>query len=148
MSYTPPPLSVFEQVRLAKARYCRYLDTKQWEAFAELLLPEPDVRMYNVAGELLVSFNSRAAFTDSARDYLSGAQSIHQVHNDELTQVSESAVSAVWSMEDHILFPDQSDGRPARHHGYGHYHEQWVLTAAGWRIARLELRRTILEITP
>jgi hypothetical protein len=31
---------------------------------------------------------------------------------------------------------------------YGHYHETWVQSAEGWRIARLQLRRTILEITP
>lgn len=147
MSYTPPPVSAIEQVRLAKARYCRFVDTKQWAAFADLLIPSPDIKIYDVAGDLLVAFTSREAFASAAKDYLAGAQSIHQVHNDELSQVSESAISAIWSMEDHILFPDQAGGRPSRHHGYGHYHENWVLTAAGWRIASLELRRTILEIT-
>lgn len=148
MPYTPSPISAIDQVRLAKARYCRYLDTRQWDAFGALFVPAPDIRMIDAAGELLVSFSAREAFVDAARDYLAGAHSIHQVHNDELTQVSDSAISAIWSMEDYIVFPDVADGRPSRHHGYGHYHEDWVLGPDGWRIASLALRRTILEITP
>jgi hypothetical protein len=148
MPYTSPPVGAIEQVRLGKARYCRYVDTKQWDAFFDLFIPSPDIKIHDVAGELLFAFTSREAFTASARDYLAGAQSIHQVHNDELTQLSDIAISAIWSMEDLILFPNEADGRPSRHHGYGHYHENWILTADGWRIASLELRRTILEITP
>jgi hypothetical protein len=148
MSYTPPPASAIDQVRQAKARYCRYVDTRQWDAFVNLFIPSPDVRIYDAAGELLVAFSSREVFAAASRDYLAGAQSIHQLHNDELTQVSESDIRAIWSMEDYILFPDAADGRPSRHHGYGHYHENWVLTDDGWRIASLELRRNILEITP
>jgi hypothetical protein len=147
MPYTPPA-SAIDQVRQAKARYCRYADTKQWDAFEDLFIPSPDIRILDVAGELVVAFSSRDLFVAAARDYLAGAQSIHQVHNDELTQVSDSEISAIWSMEDYILFPEPADGRPSRHHGYGHYHENWALTADGWRIASLELRRTILEITP
>ena len=39
------------------------------------------------------------------------------------------------------------DPRPARHHGFGHYHETWVLEDGAWPMARMELRRTILEVT-
>jgi 3-phenylpropionate/cinnamic acid dioxygenase small subunit len=148
MSYLPPPLSAIDQVRQAKARYCRYLDTKQWDAFADLFISSPDISVYGAAEELIVSFSSRDMFVSVAREYLAGAQSIHQVHNDELTQLSERDISAIWSMEDYIVFPNTADERPSRHHGYGHYHENWVLTADGWRIASLKLRRTILEITP
>lgn len=148
MSYVPPPATAIELVRQAKARYCRYLDTKKWDAFAELFIADPEISIYGTSGELLIGFSSRESFTSAARGYLTGAQSIHQVHNDELTQRSEGEIGAIWSMEDHILFPKADDGRPSRHHGYGHYHETWVHTADGWRIASLELHRTILEITP
>jgi hypothetical protein len=140
--------NAFDQVRQAKARYCRYLDTKQWDAFAGMFIPMPDITMYDEGGTLIVAYSAREAFIDAARDYLEGARSIHQVHNDELTQLSDREIGAIWSMEDYILFPEGANGRPSRHHGYGHYHETWVLTAEGWRIAALELRRTILEITP
>jgi hypothetical protein len=148
MSYIPQPVSAIEQVRQAKARYCRFLDTKQWDAFADLFIAAPEIGIYGTSGDLLAAFSSRDAFVSAAQGYLTGAQSIHQVHNDELTQRSEGQIGAIWSMEDHILFPKVDDGRPARHHGYGHYHETWVQGADGWRIASLELHRTILEITP
>lgn len=144
------PMSPVEQVRASKARYCRYVDTKQWDAFATLFVAAPEILIYDVADQLIVAFAAREDFVAACRDYLAGAQSIHQVHNDELTQVSATEIRAIWSMEDCLIFPDadvSADPRPARHHGYGHYHETWVLEAGAWRIARLELRRTILEIT-
>lgn len=143
-------MSAIEQVQASKARYCRYVDTKQWDAFSALFIARPAILIYDAADELIVSFDAREAFVAVCRDYLQGAQSIHQVHNDELTQVSGTEIRAIWSMEDYLIFPEASDAadtRPARHHGYGHYHETWVLEAGAWRIARLELRRTILEIT-
>jgi len=145
---TPTYAHDADQVRLAKARYCRYLDTRQWAAFSDLFVPTPDIRIFGESNELLVSFSTREAFVEAARDYLEGARSIHQVHNDELTRVSQCEVGAIWSMEDLILFPADASGRPARHHGYGHYHETWVRDDAGWRISKMELRRTILQITP
>ena len=56
-------------------------------------------------------------------------------------------ISAIWSMEDYIVFPAAESGA-ASIHGYGHYHETWLQTHDNWCIARLELRRTILESTP
>jgi len=64
------------------------------------------------------------------------AQSSYQVHNDELAQVSDTEIRAIWSMEDCVIFPEADAGatRPARHHGYGHYHETWVLEDGAWLI--------------
>lgn len=144
-------MTPFEQVRVAKARYCRFVDTKQWEAFSTLFVAAPEILVYDLADQLIVSFDSRDAYVAACQGYLVGAHSSHQVHNDELTQVSDTEISAVWSMEDCVIFPEadaSADARPARHHGYGHYHETWVLEDGAWLIARIELRRTILEITP
>jgi len=134
-------MSNIDQVRTAKARYCRYVDTKQWDAFKALLLPNPELRFYNVAGELLYSFDNREAFVAVSRDFLANSHSIHQIHNEELTQVSATEIHAIWSMEDYIVNSDGSD----RHHGFGHYHETWVLSDEDWRLAALELRRTIVK---
>lgn len=144
-------ITAVEQIRNNKARYCRYVDTKQWEAFSTLLVPKPDILIYDAAGQLIISFDNREAFVAACQGYVEGAQTIHQVHNDELCQVSDTEIRAIWSMEDCVIFPEAdavADPRPARHHGYGHYHEIWVLEDGVWRLARMELRRTILEITP
>ena len=52
----------------------------------------------------MVSFETREAFVAAARGYLEGAQSIHQVHNEELTQLSDTEINAIWSMEDCVIF--------------------------------------------
>ena len=145
------PTTPFEQVRAAKARYCRYVDTKQWEAFSELLVANPRIGIYDTANNLIVSFETREAFVAACQDYLAGTQSIHQVHNEELTQVSATEIHAIWSMEDQILFPPadaNADPRPPRHHGYGHNNETWVIDEGEWRIGSMDLHRTILEVTP
>lgn len=136
-----------DQIRTAKARYCRFLDTKQWSAFGELLVPAPHIQFFDPSGALMVTFDSRDVFVESARSFLEGAHSIHQVHNDELIWVSANEVSAIWSMEDYVVYPSAKAGQPSAVHGYGHYHETWVLSPEGWQIARLEMRRTILETT-
>lgn len=135
-----------DQIRVNKARYCRYLDTKQWMAFANLLMPDASVRIIDPNGVAIAEFDSSAAFVMATRHFLDGARSIHQVHNDELTLRSNDEVAAIWSMEDYIVFPDERAG-PATLHGYGHYFETWVLSEGVWRLARMELRRTILEQT-
>ena len=66
-------LDLFEQVRNAKARYCRFVDTRQWAAFAELLVPSPEIRMFDPAGEVIASFDNREAFVASAEGFLAGA---------------------------------------------------------------------------
>lgn len=133
-----------EQVRRAKARYARFLDTKDWNGFAGLFEPAVRVRMFDPDGNTIVSHDDRDSFVAAARAGLEGGQSIHQMHNDEIDQISETEIAGIWSMEDVIIFRPGSEG-PGRMHGYGHYHEVWRLGPEGWRIASLELRRTILE---
>lgn len=135
-----------EQVRRAKARYARFVDTKEWEQLAELLEPALQFRMLDPAGNVVNAFNDRDSFMDAVRGALDGAQSIHQVHNDEIDQVSDAEISAIWSMEDVIIFRPGAEG-PRRMHGYGHYHELWRLGPNGWRFSRVDLRRTILEFS-
>lgn len=140
-------LSNIEQVRRAKARYCRFVDTGRWSELAALFEPAPLIRMLDPDGAVIASFDEVEPFIAVTRHFLEGARSIHQVHNDEIDQVSATEISAIWSMEDLIQFPSPAPGRPVRLNGYGHYHEVWRLGDEGWRIATLELRRTILDVT-
>lgn len=141
--YTNP----IDEVRRAKARYCRFIDTQQWDKFAALLIPEPRIRMFDPEGNEIATFDRRDAFIAAARAFLEGARSSHQIHNDEIDLVSDGEISAVWAMEDVVVNAAPRPDQPARMHGYGHYYETWTLTPAGWRIARLDLTRTILDIS-
>ena len=138
----------FDEIGMRKARYCRYVDTKLWEEFRELFADAPDIRFVDAEGTTIHAFTSVDEFVTRSAGYLEGARTIHQVHNAEMERVADDQVNAIWSMEDYLVFPPDDDQRPATMHGYGHYHESWQFRDGQWRIAKLELRRTILEITP
>ena len=44
--------------------------------------------MFDPAGNMIVSHDDRDSFVTAARTGLEGAQSIHQMHNDEIDQIS------------------------------------------------------------
>ncbi len=134
-----------EAVTLGKARYCRFIDTKRWAEFTALFHETPEISFVGPDGDVTAAFNSISEFVALTGPFLDGAQSIHQIHNAEIAAVAEDEVSAIWSMEDYILFPAGDAERPRSIHGYGHYHEVWRLVGGNWIITRLELRRTILE---
>lgn len=140
-------LALINIIRSQKAKYCRFVDTKKWEDFADLIVENPILRFYSTDDELLYGFGSAAEWIQLMKSYLDGAHTIHQVHNDEIEVVSDSEVRAIWSMEDYLILAEGGD-RPASMHGYGHYYETWRLEDGKWRLAELDLRRTILEIKP
>ena len=137
-------LTVKDTIRVQKAKYCRLVDTKRWGDLAELIVDEPVLRFFDPGGALLYEFNSAADWLRLAKTTLEGAQTIHQVHNDEIEVISDSEVRAIWSMEDYLIFPEGTGGPPSQH-GYGHYYETWLLVDGNWRLVELELRRTILR---
>jgi hypothetical protein len=130
-----------------KAKYCRYVDTKRWDDLSELLVEKPRLRFYDPQGALLSGFDTTEEWIATMKDYLDGAHTIHQVHNGEIEVVSDQEVRAIWSMEDYLILAAGPD-RPASMHGYGHYHETWILADGVWRIAAIELQRTILHFEP
>jgi hypothetical protein len=137
---------IIDAVAQCKASYCRFIDTKCWDQFEALLHATAQVSFFGANGELTAAFNSTPEWVALTRKFLDGAQSIHQIHNAEITVVAADEVSAIWSMEDYIVFPADDMERPKSMHGYGHYHETWRCTGGSWILNQLELRRTILEI--
>lgn len=47
-------------------------------------------------------------------------------------------------MEDRHIYAAEEGNAPKTLHGYGFYHEEWELVDGTWKIAKLELRRSIL----
>ncbi|KQV78139.1 hypothetical protein ASC90_27095 [Rhizobium sp. Root1220] len=105
------------------------------------------LRFFAPDGSLLYEFDSRAEWMKVMEPFLEGAQTIHQVHNDEIEVISDTEVRAIWSMEDYLLLAPGND-RPQSIHGFGHYHETWRLLDGSWRLVELELHRTILSVVP
>jgi hypothetical protein len=81
----------------------------------------------------------RDAVVASVRGSIGTAKTAHQVHSPEIAIDGDSA-TAIWAMEDRVVW---EGGRALT--GWGHYHERYVRTAAGWRIAEQKLTRLHMD---
>ncbi len=134
-------LAAREAISETKARYCRYLDTKQWDLFAELFTEDFVLDVSEGTGLPLVY--GRQAAVAQVRASIEDAVTAHQVHQPEL-RFEDDGVHVIWAMQDRVIW---SADKPSLV-GYGHYHERYVLQGEAWRIASLRLTRLHLEFLP
>ena len=120
-----------------KARYCRLLDTKQWDAWAELFTEDYELDVSQETGQPPIQGRTEAVAL--VRSFIDQVTTVHQVHSPEITITGDRA-QAIWAMQDRVLFPE---GKSMT--GYGHYTEQLVRQAGIWKIARLTLSRLHID---
>lgn len=123
----------------SKARYCRFLDTKDWESWREMFVE--DFELDVTEGTNLPVIRGRDAAIEQILSSIRHAKTVHQVHNPEISIDGDEA-TAIWAMNDRLDFGPE---RPSII-GYGHYHERWVRSDGIWKIRTLRLTRLILEI--
>ena len=137
-------LEAIEDIRNLKARYFRLMDTKQWDALAQLFTADfkivsPDGSVWLEGGE---------AYAQSLAKGLADAVSCHQGLTGEIEIEDDDRASAIWAMQDVIEWTDRHprEGWKAIL-GRGHYHETYRREGGTWRIATLTLTRLRLDIT-
>jgi len=129
-----------ERLRALKARYFRYVDGKAWDEWGELF--EPDVVTEFPDEPPGFVFRGREEFVGAIRVALGPALTIHHGHTPELELTAPDAASGIWVMQDWLRWPQ--GGGPdgiSNLDGWGHYHETYVKSDAGWRIKSLRLTR-------
>lgn len=138
----------FEAIRQLKARYCRYLDTKDIDAWRGVFTPDVAVKL-----DLAVSTGGADPMTSpeivGVEQFvpvvlagIAGAATMHHCHTPEITLTSATTATGIWAMADWLIYPD---GREL--HGAGHYHETYRKQDDQWYIASLHLTRTIQQVT-
>jgi len=137
-----------EKIRILKARYCRFLDTKQWDAFSQLLAEEVVIEFYDTSGTLQMKVEGRDEVVRQITAYLKNAQTVHQVNHHEIELLTSTTAQATWSVEDILTFSDPADAPFTVIHGYGYYHERYKKEAEEWRITGYWLERLKLDTTP
>jgi ketosteroid isomerase-like protein len=124
-----------------KARYCRFLDTKDWAAYADLFTDDFELDTFP-SGEPVI--RGRAEAMASIRSFIEHAQTAHHVHSPEM-QIEGDVAQVTWAMQDRVV----GAALPERGHlGFGHYHERYVRQGGRWRIAALKLRYLFVERDP
>jgi hypothetical protein len=121
----------------AKARYCRMLDTKDWEGFTNLFTEDYVLDVSESGGPII---EGRDAAMKSVQTSLKTAKTAHQVHSPEI-EVNGDEAHVIWAMQDRVVW---SSDRSLT--GYGHYHERWVRRNGEWKIATLKLTRLIMDM--
>ncbi|KIY00914.1 uncharacterized protein Z520_03580 [Fonsecaea multimorphosa CBS 102226] len=138
---------IAEIIRQKKSRYCRAIDTKQWNEIVKLAWTDADLTFYDPSGSVSTSgqtrllFTSPQDFTKFLRQAFANAHTLHQVGEGDLEQVSADEVQAIWGMEDQIIV-DVLPGLSISIRGGGYYHETWREKDGDWFLQSLKLRRT------
>ena len=141
-------LEAIEEIKTLKARYFRFLDTKDWQAFAGLFAPDAVMDMAEAAGGVpAADATSRGPqeIADYVRRAVEQMETVHHGHMPEIEVDSETTAAGVWSMEDVLRWTDRG-GVTHGLHGYGHYHETYVRIGGRWLIASIRLSRLRVDM--
>jgi hypothetical protein len=134
-----------EAIKQLKARYCRLLDTKQWEAWRDLFTD--DLRVEGTS----TKDPGADGFVANVRRVIGEALTIHQAHMPEIELTGPDQAKGIWALHDYVRFakpiPIVAGGDPVGGFvGYGHYEEEYRRDGGTWRISFLRLTR--LRVDP
>ncbi len=133
-------LSDRDAVAELKARYFRYLDTKDWSRFHGLFVPGAHVDVSADGGPV---FDDTDVFVGFLEATLGSTVTVHQGHLQEFELTSPTTARGTWALEDLLRFPI---GEGVDAHGYGFYRETYRKVDGQWRIESLALVRLRMDI--
>jgi hypothetical protein len=133
-------LADIEAIKDLKAKYFRYVDTQHWDGWRDEVFAD-DLR-FESDGKVKEGSEAMVAFTEIR---LRGGTSVHHGHTPEITITGPDTATGIWAMYDYVEMTTK-DGTPMVLNGYGHYHERYVRTSAGWRIQGIVLTRLRVDI--
>ncbi len=140
-------LTAIEEIKKLKGRYCRFLDTKDWDGFANLFTRDAtlnvDTGVSTMGGDPrpIPEVRGRAGIRSSISSALQSAITGHHCHTPEIELTSPTTATGIWAMEDVVELPG------AHLNGQGHHHETYVVEEGKWRIASLNATRTRMKMT-
>jgi hypothetical protein len=141
-------LLAIEAIKQLKARYCRFVDTKQWDRLSGLFMPEARMDGFGSVGD----GGTPVEFVAGISRRFARVISIHHVHNPEIELTGTGKARGIWAMTDYVEFlegdgPAEAPGSRG-FIGWGHYEEDYGLTPEGWKFAYLRLTRQRIDAIP
>jgi len=120
-------LTAIEEVKRLKASYCRYLDTKDWKHLAACFTEDG---VFDHGGEQ-GAVQGRTEIVAFLSAQVGDVQLVHHALMPEIEITAADSATAIWGLEDRLLWPD---GRRSLH-AYGHYHESYEKVDGQWKIS-------------
>jgi 3-hydroxyisobutyrate dehydrogenase-like beta-hydroxyacid dehydrogenase len=137
-------LADLEAIKQLKARYFRFIDTKDWAAFRDLFT---DDCKHWLPQESTVPFMTNDEYFKMNEELLGTGVTTHHGHMPEITFVSDTEAEGIWAMFDYVQIEPPS-GRVSIK-GYGHYFETYRKCDDGkWRISSKRNQRLRLDQAP
>jgi SnoaL-like domain len=130
-------LADLDEIRQLKARYFRYLDTKDWRSWRRVFT---DDARFDVPGVASAQTNVDA-FVEAVAAGMATTVTVHHGHAPELVLTGIDTASGIWALNDYVAFPtapragDSTNGI----RGFGHYEERYRRDGGAWKIAHLRL---------
>lgn len=128
-------LNDIEAVKQLKARYCRHLDNKDWQAFRDLFCDDFYSDTRHSGGPEIHGADEFVAFVKKALGKSTRA-TVHQVHAPEIEITSDTTANGIWAMEDKVRFAPGLNMN-----GFGHYTESYEKVGGEWKIKSSTLTR-------
>lgn len=145
---SPQDLLSLQQIGQLKARYCRYIDTKQWALLAGVFAD--DCRFEGLGSAPPGA--DVATFVRGVSTRLGPTISVHHVHQPEIMLTSATTARGVWAMEDFVEWQDGGAVKEAPgskgFRGYGYYEEEYRKVDGDWKICFLRLTRLRIDAVP
>ena len=144
-----------EAIKQLKARYFRFMDTKQWDRLAELFVENVTIEGDHSsvkAGHVAMEIDNPVPRYGSVKEFIDGLieegpelQTIHG-HMPEIELTGPNTARGVWAMFDYLTWDEgwaRARDLPEAQYGfvgYGDYEEEYVKQDGTWKIARMRLR--------
>jgi hypothetical protein len=132
-------VSDLHELELLKARYCRFVDTKQWDAWRGLFADDARVQISAEGDTMAID-----PFAETISALMDGIRTVHQCTLPELELTGPDSARGVWAFRYEHEWGDRAVKLPWNvlpgQHGfvaYGHYEEEYVRRDGEWRIAFL-----------
>lgn len=132
-------LVAIEAIKVVKAKYFRFVDTKDWDGLRTIFTPDALLEVPEARSGASNIEESLAFFQQA----LEGAVSVHFGHMPEIEIESADKACAIWPMDDRIYWsPERASILGYTHlRGFGHYHETYERHNGEWKIKTMRLTR-------
>jgi hypothetical protein len=133
-----------EAIKVLKAQYFYFLDTKQWDRLRDLFT---DDARFDPEREGAYTFDGLDGFIAGASGGLANATSVHHGCMPMIELLGPDRARGIWSMTDDVEVSGAA--APARRFiGKGHYHEEYRKVDGSWKIASWKLTRLRVDVLP
>lgn len=137
-----------EEIKQLKAKYCRFLDTKQWARLAALFSEDASFEGFGSAP----NGATVSMFIQGVSSRMAMSTSVHHCHTPEIVFDSSDRARGIWAMEDYVQWPPGAPVVEAKDScgfkGFGHYEERYVRVNGRWLFAFLRLTRLRIDALP